>query len=101
MRYSIIVAFNNNYALMSNFLESLLCNVDQTERERILFSDGCKDCETLEYLKKIKGELQLAIAIRLKYIFENSHKIKKRGLAAGKKPGSQPSNACYESSSHE
>ena len=52
MRYSIIVAFNNNYALMSNFLESLLCNVDQAESELILFSDGCKDCETLEYLQK-------------------------------------------------
>ena len=56
MRYSIIVAFNNNYALMSNFLEHLLQNVDQNEGELILYSDGCRDCETLEYLKKRAAE---------------------------------------------
>ena len=56
MRYSIIVAFNNGYALMSNFLESLLKNVDQTHSELILYSDGCKDYETLNYLKNKSEE---------------------------------------------
>lgn len=50
MKYSVIVAFNNNYALMSNFLEHLVRNVGWNDGELILYSDGCKDRETLEYL---------------------------------------------------
>lgn len=52
MRYSIIVVFNNNYALMSNFLENLLSTVDENDSELILYSDGCKDYETIQYLQK-------------------------------------------------
>lgn len=52
MKYSIITTFNNSYALMSNFVEHLLLNVDQRDGELILYSDGCKDIETLNYLKK-------------------------------------------------
>lgn len=57
MRYSIIVTFNNNYALMSNFIEHLLRNVDQSNGELILYSDGCKDRETLEYLSQKAVEI--------------------------------------------
>ena len=57
MRYSIIVAFNNNYALMSNFMEHLLHNVDRSNGELILYSDGCKDRETLEYLSQKASEV--------------------------------------------
>lgn len=52
MKYSIITAFNNNYALISNFVEHLLLNVDQQDGELILYSDGCKNSETLDYLRK-------------------------------------------------
>ena len=57
MQYSIIVSFNNNYALMSNFMEHLLRNVDQSNGELILYSDGCKDRETLEYLGQKANEI--------------------------------------------
>ncbi len=57
MQYSIIVAFNNNYALISNFMEHLLRNTDQSRGELILYSDGCKDRETLEYLAQKANEI--------------------------------------------
>ncbi len=52
MKYSIIVAFNNHYTLMSNFLEHLLQNTTPGDWELILYSDGCNDKETLDYLSK-------------------------------------------------
>lgn len=57
MQYSIIVAFNNNYALISNFMEHLLCNTNQSSGELILYSDGCKDRETLDYLRQKANEI--------------------------------------------
>ena len=37
---------------MSNFLENLLSTVDENDSELILYSDGCKDYETIQYLQK-------------------------------------------------
>ena len=52
MKFSVVVAFDNQYELMSNFVENLLLNTDFSEGELILVSDGCRDCKTLSYLKQ-------------------------------------------------
>lgn len=50
MFFSIIVAFNNPYALMSNFLENLVPQIKSFKCELILFADGCQDSNTLAYI---------------------------------------------------
>ena len=54
MRYSIIVALDNNYALTNNFIENLLFTESlQEDSELIIVSDGCTNIQTIEYLKKL------------------------------------------------
>lgn len=54
MRYSIIVAINNNFALTSNFIENLISTTNLCdEGELVIISDGCNDIHTLEYLKSL------------------------------------------------
>ena len=49
MTCSYIIAIDNKYELISNFLEQLLCNVKKND-EIILIDDGCNYFDTLEYL---------------------------------------------------
>lgn len=51
MRFSIIVAFDNDFELINNFLENLLLTTDLSNGEIIFVSDGCHDIRTLNYLK--------------------------------------------------
>lgn len=50
MKFSVIVAFNNRYELMTHFLESLAKNVDFSDGELVLISDQCKDIHALRYV---------------------------------------------------
>ena len=49
MTCSYIIAIDNKYELISNFLEQLLCHVKNND-EIILIDDGCNYFDTLEYL---------------------------------------------------
>ncbi|MCM1212486.1 MAG: glycosyltransferase [Blautia sp.] len=56
MRYSIIVALDNNFALTNNFIENLLLTTDfEDDGELIIVSDGCNDIHTIEYLKDLSN----------------------------------------------
>lgn len=50
MTCSYIIAIDNKYELISNFLEQLLCHVKNKD-EIILIDDGCNYFDTLEYLE--------------------------------------------------
>lgn len=52
MKFSVIVAFDNQYELMSNFVENLAMNTDFSEGELLLVADGCRDRNTLLYLQE-------------------------------------------------
>lgn len=50
MDISIIVSFDNNEALMENFIDGIIPFIEGREdRELILASDRCKDIDTIEY----------------------------------------------------
>lgn len=52
MRYSIIVALDNNFALTNNFVENLLLTESlQNDSELVIVSDGCANIQTIDYLK--------------------------------------------------
>lgn len=51
MKFSIIVAFDNDFELINNFLENLFLTTDLSNGEVIFVSDGCNDIRTLNYLK--------------------------------------------------
>lgn len=54
MRYSILVALDNNFALTSNFIENLLSTTAlEDDGELVIVSDGCNDVETINYLKSL------------------------------------------------
>ena len=54
MRYSIIVAIDNNYALTNNFIENLLLTTTfEDNGELVIISDDCKDIETINYLESL------------------------------------------------
>ena len=54
MRYSIIVALDNNFALTNNFVENLLMTESlQNDSELVIVSDGCTNIQTIDYLKKL------------------------------------------------
>lgn len=54
MRYSIIVALDNNFALTNNFVENLLLTESlQNDSELVIVSDGCANIQTIDYLKKL------------------------------------------------
>lgn len=54
MRYSIIVALDNNFALTNNFVENLLYTTDfKNDGELIIVSDNCNDIKTINYLKSL------------------------------------------------
>lgn len=49
---SYIVAVDNSYSLISNFLEQLLQNIKLVD-EVIIINDGCNNIDTVAYLKKM------------------------------------------------
>ena len=51
MKFSIIVAFDNDFEIINNFFENLVATTDLTDGELIFVSDGCRDIKTLSYLK--------------------------------------------------
>lgn len=54
MKYSIIVALDNNFSLTNNFIENLLLTTAFKDNgELVIVSDGCKDIETINYLKSL------------------------------------------------
>ena len=54
MRYSIIVALDNNFALTNNFVENLLLTESlQNDSLLEIVSDGCANIQTIDYLKKL------------------------------------------------
>lgn len=58
MRYSIIVALDNNFALTSNFIENLLSTTTlEDDGELVIVSDGCNDVKTINYLKSLSEKL--------------------------------------------
>lgn len=49
MRYSIIVALDNNFALTNNFVENLLLTESlQNDSELVIVSDGCANIQTVK-----------------------------------------------------
>lgn len=55
MKYSIIVAVDNSFALINNFIENLIKTTDiEIDGELIIVLDGCTDYTTIEYLKSLK-----------------------------------------------
>lgn len=52
MKFSIIVAFDNDFEMINNFCENLLLTTDLSNGEVIFVSDGCRDIKTLNYLKE-------------------------------------------------
>lgn len=54
MRYSIIVALDNNFALTNNFIENLLLTTDfKSDGELVIVSDNCNDIGTIKYLRSL------------------------------------------------
>lgn len=57
MRYSIIVALDNNYALINNFIENLLLTTAfKNDGELVIVSDACNNVETIKYLKSLSDK---------------------------------------------
>lgn len=57
MRYSIIVALDNNFALTNNFIENLLITTEfKNDGELVIVSDNCNDIETIKYLKSLSDK---------------------------------------------
>ena len=50
MKYSVIVAIDNPYELISNFLENLINTTDFQDGELVIVIDGGRDYKTLDYL---------------------------------------------------
>lgn len=58
MKYSIIVAVDNEFALINNFIENLLKTTDIAhEGELVIVLDGCSDIKAINYLKGLSQEL--------------------------------------------
>lgn len=58
MRYSIIVAIDNNFALTNNFIENLLLTTAFKDNgELVIISDACTDIHTIEYLKSLSDKM--------------------------------------------
>lgn len=57
MKYSIIVALDNDFALTNNFIESLLKSTDiENEGELVIILDGCSDIKTIQYLRDLSKQ---------------------------------------------
>lgn len=57
MRYSIIVALDNNFELTNNFIENVLKTNDFfSEGELVIVLDGCIDYRTIDYLKLVENQ---------------------------------------------
>jgi len=54
MLFSIIVSLDNQYELITNFIETLVIHTDLADGELIVIADGCKNKNTLDYLEQIK-----------------------------------------------
>lgn len=68
MRYSIIVAIDNNFALTNNFIENLILTTDfENDGELVIVLDGCNDIQTIEYLKSLSDKL-----LPIKVIYNNT-----------------------------
>ena len=63
MLFSIIVSLDNQYELITNFIETLVAHTDLTNGELIIVADGCKDKDTLDYLEQIKLRINNFYAI--------------------------------------
>lgn len=54
MRYSIIVALDNNFALTNNFVENLFLTTNfKNDGELVIVSDDCNDIKTIQYLESL------------------------------------------------
>lgn len=54
MKYSVIVAINNEFALTNNFIENLLKTTDfEIDGELVIVLDGCTDIRTINYLEAL------------------------------------------------
>lgn len=52
MKYSIIVALDNDFALTNNFIENLLKTTDiENDGELVVVLDGCTDIKSIEYIR--------------------------------------------------
>ena len=51
MKCSYIVAIDNAYSLITNFLEQLLCNIKKMD-EIVIVADACNNIDTMNYLKR-------------------------------------------------
>lgn len=57
MKYSIIVALDNKFALVNNFVENLLNTTDiEHEGEVVIVLDGCSDINSINYLKTLEKD---------------------------------------------
>lgn len=64
MKYSVIVAIDNNFALTSNFIENLLLTTNfENEGELVIFLDGCNDAQTIEYLNNLSEKFDVITVI--------------------------------------
>lgn len=68
MKYSIIVAIDNNFALTNNFVENLfLTNSLINNSELVIVSDCCNDKQTIDYLEELSGKFAT-----IKVIYNNT-----------------------------
>lgn len=55
MKNSIIISLDNDYSLVNNFIENLLMNTSfENNHEIIVVSDGCKNMDTILYLRNVQ-----------------------------------------------
>lgn len=63
MKYSIIVAIDNNFALTNNFIETLLSSTKLgRDNELVIILDGCNNIQTINYLDSL-SEKKLPIKV--------------------------------------
>lgn len=51
--FSIIISLDNNFELSNNFFENLFRNTNLNENEIIIVVDGCKEYDTINYIKAL------------------------------------------------
>lgn len=57
MKYSVIVAIDNDFALTNNFIENLFKTTDiKEDGELVIVLDGCSDIKTIEYLRDLSQQ---------------------------------------------
>lgn len=56
MKFSVIVSIENNYELITNFIETLTLETDFTNGELIVAVDGCRDSGVINFLQDKKNK---------------------------------------------